>query len=492
MHKENVRSIVEIVAKYAEEIPEAPCVVDDTGIHTYGMVWAEVCKVAALFKKWGLARQERIMVECTQDVRFLIADLACELLDLIFVPTEHKASLERIKTIAEDTEAKMFLFDTEYDVCIKKITLSEMFEEAQNTNEEARRHFPEQENTAEILYTTGTTGKSKGIEITNANNIALAENVKYGTQMKKENVELIPLPLSHSHGLRCCYANLLNGSAVVLVDGVINVKKIWGMIKKYHVTAMDLSPSAVIVLEKLSKGKLQQVADQIDYIQVGTAILSEEAEQILKSRFPNSRLYNFYGSTESGRTCVLNFNTEKKPSGCIGRPTRNAMFLVTDEQRRPIVSSKDNMGLLASAGAMNMRGYWKQPELTEKTMQQGYVYTNDVGYIDEQGYIYVLGRRDDIINYKGIKIAPDEIEEKVLKYPDVLDCACVPKNDPISGQVPKLFIVARDEEKFEKGDLISFLKKYIDENKMPREIELIQEIPRTYNGKVQRRKLIDE
>ena len=342
-----------------------------------------------------------------------------------------------------------------------------------------------------FLYTTGTTGVSKGIEVTHSNNIALAENVKYGTEMKADNIELIPLPLSHSHGLRCCYANLLNGSAVALIEGVSWVKRVFGLIEKYKVTAMDISPSALTVLHKLAGEKLLEISGQIDYIQVGTEALPEDVKEILISYFPSARLYNFYGSTESGRTCVLDFNKDRGRKGCIGKPTRNASFLVTDEKREPIESSAENMGLLATAGAMNMKGYWKQPELTEKIMQNGYIYTNDLGYIDEDGYVYMQGRKDDIINYKGIKIAPQEIEESVRKYEKITDCACVPKADKLSGQVPKLYVVVNDKENFQKKELFDFLKKYVDANKMPKEIEVIDEIPRTYNGKIHRMKLME-
>lgn len=485
-------SIVEVVAEYAKRTPDILCAVDEQGSCTYEKMWEKACRLACFFEQFGVKKRDRIVVECTQDIRFLICKLACELAGAIFVPTEQGASQERVKMIVEDTDAKLFVYRTDYDVEVDKLTFDKVFSEAEKLNgEKMAGRFPQSGDTAEILYTTGTTGKSKGIEITNANNIALAENVKYGTEMKKGNVELIPLPLSHSHGLRCCYANLLNGSTIVIVDGVTKIKCIFQMIEKYQVTALDLSPSAVLVLEKLSKGRFREIAQQIDYIQVGTAILGEEAKEILIENFPDARLYNFYGSTESGRTCVLNFNEERKGAGCIGCPTKNAVFIVTDEARVQIVSSREHMGLLASAGAMNMRGYWKQPELTEEMMQNGYVYTNDVGYIDEDGFIFVLGRKDDIINYKGIKIAPEEIEEKVLKYPDIIDCACVPKDDRMSGQIPKLFVVVRDEVQFSKKELILFLKQYIDENKMPREIELIREIPRTYNGKIQRAKLLD-
>lgn len=486
-------SIVEIVADYAGKDAARLCVADKSGAYTYGEVWEKAQAGARKLAAMGIQEKECVMVECTQDAGYLICDLACELRGAIFVPVEHRASAERVEKIFAETDAGLFLCETEYELPVKRMQAQALISEPEDAalaQEAGNFAFPQPEDTAEILYTTGTTGTSKGIEVTHGNNVALAENVKYGTEMKEGNVEFIPLPLSHSHGLRCCYANMLNGSAVVLLEGVSWVKSVFKMIEQYQVTAMDMSPSALMILEQLAKGQLAKISAQIDYIEVGTEPLQEDVKQMLMAYFPSARLYNFYGSTESGRTCVLDFNKEKDRKKCIGKPTRNARFIVTDEKRQPIESSKEHMGLLASAGPMNMKGYWRQPELTRETMRDGYVYTNDMGYIDEDGYVYMFGRMDNVINCQGIKISPEEIEECARKYEQVMDCACVPMEDKLSGQAPKLFVVVREEGSFQAKDLLIFLKQYIDANKMPRRIEVIDEIPRTSNGKIHRAKLV--
>jgi len=493
--KKTAESIVEILAKHAAKNPDKLCVADESGTYTYKDIWEQVKITAQILKTMKIKPKDRVMVECTQDAEFLICDFACELCGAIFVPIEHRASKERVETILKETDAVVFIASTEYDIPVEMILTKALSEKRENVDLsddiDLLFTFPKMDDTAEILYTTGTTGTSKGIEVTNANNIALAENIKYGTQMKENNIELIPLPLSHSHGIRCCYANILNGSAVALIEGIFRIKKVFGLIEKYKVTAIDMSPSSVLILEQLMKGKLSEINGQIDYIQVGTEILQDHVKELLISYFPSARLYNFYGSTESGRTCVLDFNHDKNKTGCIGKPTKNATFIVTNEMREPIKSSEENMGLLATYGAMNMKGYWRQPELTEKIMQNGYVYTNDLGYIDKDGYIYMFGRKDYIINCNGIKISPEEIEESVSKYEQVIDCACIPKTDKLMGQVPKLFVVVKDKAAFQKKGLYDFLKNYIDGNKMPKEIEIIDEIPRTYNGKIRRAELMN-
>ena len=171
----------------------------------------------------------------------------------------------------------------------------------------------------------------------------------------------------------------------------------------------------------------------------------------------------------------------------------NADFIVVDENRNDITASAtaDEPGFLASSGAINMKGYWKEPGLTAEAMADGFIYTKDLGYIDEEGYIYMLGRKDDVINYGGVKIAPEEIEGQVRTHHAIEDCACIPIKDELTGQAPKLFIALKKDADYDAKEFRAFLKTALDANKQPKVIEIIDEIPRTFNGKIQRKQLME-
>lgn len=477
----------------ARSMPEKMCMIDDTGDYTYGDVYENVKKICCLLEsKYSIIKGDTIVVECNQKAKYLEIALACEWIGAIFVPVENKVVDDKIQDVIHEVEASLFISENEHSVNIENIVYNQIYQVCNdNTVWSNECRLPDSNDVAEILFTTGTTGTPKGIVLTNKNDVAIAENIIYGTKMKKDNVELVPLPISHSHGLRTCYANLVNGGTVVLTDGVTRVKHIFELIDKYKITALDLSPSAARVLIKLSKGALSDYKEQIDFVQIGTAMLDEELKEQLCTLLCDSRLYNFYGSTESGRVCVLDFNLEQGKSGCIGHPARNAQFIITDENRNEIESSSDNMGLLAIAGPMNMKGYYKNQELTDSIMRDGYIFTNDMGYIDESGCVYVMGRADDVINYRGIKISPEEIEAPARKFPALVDCACVPQKDAMCGQVPKLFVVMEEGTETTQKEIITFLKEHLEENRMPKKIVFIEEIPRTSNGKILRKQLLE-
>lgn len=483
------QSIVEAVAYYGNTQPEKLCIADEITKNSYADVWTKVKQISYKLCELGVKKSDYVLVECTQDAKYLICDLACQLIGAIFVPLENKVAHSRLEEIIHDTESRILISNQVHNVEILQINTDKLFESADSEGILTEVCFPSKEQVAQILYTTGTTGKSKGIVITHGNNIALAENIMFGTEMKKESVELIPLPLSHSHGLRSCYGNFLNGSSVVVFDGVMKVKQIFELITQYQVTALDLSPSAAKVLLKLSKGNLNQYREQIDFVQLGTAALGEDVKEELCNIFPQSRLYNFYGSTEAGRSCVLDFNREKGKVGCIGKPAKNATFIVVDEEMNPMKSGEENPGLLAISGDMNMKEYLKEKELTEAVLKDGFVYTNDRGYIDAEGNIFVLGRMDDVINYKGIKISPEEIEEVVNRNPEIYECACVAMDDEMCGQVPRLFLVVKDKNIFDIKKFMNDLKEQIEPNKMPKKVQVIDELPKSSNGKILRRKL---
>ncbi|MDE6312747.1 MAG: acyl--CoA ligase [Lachnospiraceae bacterium] len=489
------RSIVEAVAYHAQNQPDRLCAADDIYALTFQDIWNRILELRGRMQKLGFCAGDKLAVECTQDTNYLVCALACELSCVVFVPLEKHASNERVQDIIETMEPKCLVCENQYQTETLNIPAGEFYgweKDVKGKADIAFEEFPPQEQVAEILYSTGTTGKAKGIVITNENNVAVAENIIHGTQMKENSVELVPMPLSHSHALRTCYANMVNGSSVVLVDGVMKVKKIFQFMEQYDITAFDLSPSAANVLIKLAKKRLQQYNEKIDFIEIGSAVLEEDLKQQLCLIFPQSRLYNFYGSTEAGRSCILDFNKEQDKPGCIGKPTKNAVFIVTDSNHKEIASNRENPGLLAIGGRMNMKKYYQEPKLTAETMIDGFIYTSDLGYIDEEGYVYVLGRMDDVINYNGIKIPPEEIESCARRFDGVTDCACVPQKDTISGQIPKLFVSVSSKEGFDSTELLKFLSKYIDANKMPRKVEVLPEIPRTSNGKLLRRKLRED
>lgn len=483
-------SIAEAVFHYANVQPDKLCLVDDDGCVSYKQYADKIAEYAGYFVRLGIVKEERVVVEACQTIDYLVIGLALQLIGAVFVPVEHNCAVEKISFFAERTDAKVVITCNEGSSPERSwFTYEQMKSLCKEIQPYVPDVFPSKTNVCEILFSTGTTGKEKGIVITNKNNIALAENVMYGVEMEKDNVEMIPSPMNHSHGLRRYYANMYNGSTVVLLGSVVNVKRFFENIDTYGVNSIDLVPSALSVLLKLTKSKFAEYQEKIRYIQFGAAPMMETDKEKICELLPRTRLYNFYGSTESGCICIYNFNREDGKEHCIGKPAFNAKIVIVDDERNEIASSAENTGLLASMGDMNMLEYWKDEEETKKVLVEGVVYSNDVAYYDEDGEIILLGRKGDVINVGGNKVSPEEIENVTKTMPGIEDCGVIPVEDAIKGNVPKLFVQMERGAEFNSIAIRNYIAGKLEPYKVPVYIEQIERIPRSYNGKLLRKEL---
>lgn len=485
------KSIVEAVFSHAQTQPEKLCLADEKCEVTYSAYKDKICRMASLLKDMGIKKNDKVLVEASQTVDYLALELAVQLIGGVFVPVEHNCAFEKSLKIAKAADAVLIITakDATCESSIAHLTMSAFCEKAADSEALSDYTFPEDSDISELLFSTGTTGKEKGIIITHRNNIALAENVIYGVNLEEDNVEMIPSPMNHSHGLRRYYANMFRGATVILISSVMNVLGFFRMLDTYKVNSIDLVPTALTVLLRLSKGKFAEYKDVLRYIQLGSAPLAESDKKTVCALLPKTHLYNFYGSTESGCICIYDFNDGTDKPNCIGKPTHNVKITIVDEDKQEIESSAENTGLLASFGPMNTMGYWKDEEETEKALRNGTIYSNDEAYIDADGDIILLGRKGDVINVGGNKVSPDEIEDAAKKHPDIADCGCIGVKDEMRGSQPKLYVKLKYGRSFDPVSIRDFIASTLEPYKVPEQIEQIDEIPRTFNGKLLRREL---
>ncbi len=483
------RSIVEAVFHHADAVPEKRCLIDDTGAVTYAEYREKILRFAAFFRDEGMRPGDRVVVEACQTIDYLAVQLALQLMGAVFVPVEHNCAHEKVAQFAERAEAAAVICTAGDYAPFRTFLFKTLAALPADAPLYEPDRFPESGDVCEILFSTGTTGKEKGIVITHGNNAALADNVRFGVEMEPDNVELIPSPMNHSHGLRRYYANMYNGSTVLLLGSVMNMPRFFDLIDSYGANSMDLVPTALAVILKLSKDALGKYRDRIRYIQFGAAPMMEADQKKICELLPDTRLYNFYGSTESGCICIYNFNRPDDKPHCIGKPTCHAEIVIVDDDGKPMTSSAAEPGLLSSRGAMNMKGYWKDDEETAKVLRDGVVYSNDVAYFDADGDIILLGRKGDVINVGGKKVSPDEIEDAARVLPGIADCGVIPAEDPMRGSVPKLFVEMKPGAAFDPVAIRSGLAKTLEPFKVPDLIVEIPKIPRSYNGKLLRKEL---
>ena len=515
--EEQISSIVEALKINAEKTPDKLCVGDKKNQVTYKEFWNMVKKAAVYLQEKGVQKGDMVVIRGAQKVEFLLGVFGVQLAGGAVCPLEKAIKDDRIMEIKNFVDSNIYLAEKPVkNTTVNNISLKEMFKVVQNNeavtpnentdnsenvvlNESSdsieavnSKEFslPASDDLSEILFTTGTTGKSKGIEVTFGCNVAIAQNVIDSVGMEKDEIELITTPINHSLAIRRSYGAIYNGSSIVLTDGIKFVEDFFKLLDRYKITAITFVPAILEQVLKFAKDRFATYDNQFHYIQLGSAPLSETNKEILTKMFPTTRLYNTYGATESGCTVILEFSKYGHKKKCIGRTTVNTEILFVDDKRNIVEASLEKPGILAFKGKMNMRSYYKEPEITKEVMDEnGVVYTNDLGYLGEDGLVYLLGRQGDVINMGGIKIAPTEIEEVAMKHEMIKDCACIPIKDEITGEAPKLFVTLNEGYQLDQKELSKYLLSKLESLKVPKTFEVIDEIPRTFNGKIIRKQL---
>ena len=485
-------TVLELIYRHAEVTPDKLCAADRTKAVAYGEMMRRVRAVAGYLMERGVKKGDVVGLRAQQSVEFLACLFGIQWLGAIACPIERSASAARTKEVLAQISSRCML---DVQACgsedVGTFMISDAYAFDGSGPEIAKAGM---EDIAEIIYTTGTTGKSKGILISNRSDLAIAENIIDALSISENEVELITSPMSHSLGLRRMYAEMYKGGSVVLSENFLLYDNFWGLIKKYDVTAISFVPAVLNLILGIYKDELGKLDKQLNYIQLGAAPVHEDVKQHLIELLPTTRLYNIYGSTEAGCVTSLEFSRFTGRHNCIGRPLVNAELFFTDESRKRVLEAVDekSAGYLAFRGDMNMSGYVGDPEMKAEILSSdGVIYTNDIGYRGEDGLIYLLGRAGEVINRGGYKINPVEVEEVAGKLESVKDCACVPMKDDKLGELPKLFIVCEDGFSLTDQQVKSYIRRYLEDYKVPAAIERIEEIPRTFNGKIIRRQLIE-
>lgn len=480
-------TLVEYVKAHAEHSPAKIAVISCGMEYSYSELYQFVQKYSAFLKKQGLRPGDSVVVRSVQSVNYIITYLAVHYCSGVITTLEKSTAADKVMEIADLVSAKMIISNDREGLCSKFIyvDIQQVMDDLKDMPPESEQ-FPQKEDSADILFTTGTTGQSKGVELSHGAVIAGAENIAFGCEMKRDTVLVVPNPLSHSNAIKNMGACFIVGCTFYVLDGITDLNAYFNALdyRKGRVATV-LPPAAIRTIFQLAKSKLASYAHRLDYLMAATAPLPEPDRETLRELLPDTRLYNHYGCSESSSICIYDFNKYAELKNCAGKVMPHSHVFFVDDDKKEIVSSADNLGLLAVKGDATMKGYYKEPGLTDEILINGAIYTKDMGYMDENGFVFILGRNDDVINVGGFKISPLEVEEAALEYEGVKDCICIATEDEITGQALKLLIVA--DERLDILLLKKFMFSKLKSYQMPNQYEVVEKIERTYNGKLNRK-----
>ena len=429
------------IAQFALSQPDKPAVVCGEDSMTYAQLWQAIEARAEALKAGGLQPRHPYVYRANQDIGFIVTYCAVHYLGAVAVPLGHDATEENFQAVRREVES-----------------------------------YPFPPEIVDTLYTTGTTGKSKGVMLSQTCLQSCAENFICDLHFNKDLLFIISGPLNHIASLFKIHPTLSAGGTVCILDGLKDMNAFFKVFDlPYQQFATFLVPASIRLIMQFSYEKLCSLASKIAFIETGAAPITHAEMEQLSKALPQSKLYNTYGGTEIGCVATYDFNDGKYMEGCIGRPLKNASVEISPE------------GTVIVSGLTIMSGYLGDEEATKKVIIDGKVYMSDLGYFDENGLIHLSGRLGDVINVGGYKVNPLEVENVAAAFPGVKDCICIAAVHPVIGTVLKLLVETEGGADFDKHALAVHIKSKLDSYKVPTMYEKVDAIRYTYNGKKDRK-----
>jgi len=429
------------IRQFSVTTPDKPAVICGSEQITYSGLWKAIVEKAEALKSEGLKPHRAYVYRASQDIDFIVTYCAIHYLHAVAVPLEHLATEGNFNAVKQEVDGHIFDDDI-----------------------------------TDTLFTTGTTGKSKGVMLSQTCLTSCADNFISDLKFSPELLFIISGPLNHIASLFKIHPTLSVGATLYIIDGLKDMNAFFRIFDQpFTKFGTFLVPASIRMIMQFSYERLCSLAPKIDLIETGAApITTKDMEQLSKA-LPTSRLYNTYGGTEIGCVATYDFNDGKYMEGCIGRPLKNAVVEISPD------------GNMVISGSTIMSGYVNDKENTDKVIIDGKVHMSDLGYFDEDGLIHLTGRTGDVINIGGYKINPIEVENAASSFPGIKECICVEGKHPIIGSVLKLIAVLEDGANLDKHALAVHIKSKLDPYKVPTLYETAESIKYTYNGKIDRK-----
>lgn len=295
------------------------------------------------------------------------------------------------------------------------------------------------------------------------------------------------IPMNHVFGFMANVGfNFYSGGSLVTVPAP-TPDTLMDAIEKHKPTSFPTVPALVIALLNHPRFKAAEVSFATGVFCGGSALPVEVFHAF--EREANCRIVEGFGMSESCQQVTANSTRGKRKIGSVGVPYPNTDVLVVDDETGTKLMPPGQPGEIIWRGPQMMRGYWNNPEETANTIRDGWLYTGDIGYLDEDGFLYLVDRKKDMIICSGFNVYPREIDEVCYAMPEVLDACTIGVPHPKRGETPRVYIVLKEGAQLTAEEVIARCREKLTAYKVPTEVEFLQDLPRTLAGKADRKAL---
>ena len=499
-------TVGDLLRRSATRQPDRTAIIDGDLRRTYRELDDAVNRAANALAERGLAKGDRLALLGHNSYGFVVTYFACARLGVICVPVNYMLSAAEVAYILEHSgatamvaeDALVPLAEAGIDAAAAPVAVRGVIGDERagwepvsgwTTHSDAAEPVVElaDDDTVELLYTSGTESRPKGTMLTSRSLIAQHVSCFVDGEMTPDDVEVHALPLFHSAQLHCFFTPSIHLGAVNVLLPKADPAAMLAAVEAERATKLFCPPTVWIALlnhPDLDRRDLSSLRKGY----YGASIMPVEVLAELGERLPGVRLFNFYGQTEmSPLATVLGPDDQVRKAGSAGRPALNVETQVVDDGGRPVAAGE--VGEIVHRSPQAMLGYWDDAAKTAETFRDGWLHTGDLGILDDEGYLYVVDRKKDMIKSGGENVASREVEEVIHAHPAVAEAAVFGIPHPRWIEAVAAVVVPRAGHELAAEEVTRFCRDRLAGFKTPRYVVIAGELPKNPSGKILKREL---
>ena len=461
---------------------------------TYREFFEKAQRIAAYFQNKGYQKEDIIALYSLNSDVFLVCYYGIQLGGFTVMPVNTKLAAPEVEYIFSNSEAKGLIYDVRIEETINQTNYSfadllviggEKDSLGKILEDESLLFTAVEltgEDTAVVMYTSGTTGKPKGVMLTNNNVKAAGEIWSEAMSIKENDRMLVSTPLFHCAASHVFVVPVTYKGGSIIIEEAFSPDKTLDMLQQESPTMFFGVPAMFSIILNLPDIK-QVKLPNLRLFGYGAAPMPYELVKTLKETFPNVAVQNLYGQTENAPAAsTLKDHLALEKIGSVGEKLPQTDIQVVDEFGEPLPVGQ--VGEIVVKGPQVMKGYLRNPEATHQAMKNGWLYSGDLGKFDEDGLLYIVDRKKDMIIRGGENVYPVEVEEVLYQIPQLMESAVVGVPHEIYGEVPKAYAVVKNGQSITEEEIKSYCETQLAKYKVPFEVEFMEELPRNASGKV--------
>lgn len=488
-------TVGEMLRNRAEFSPHLEAVVHWDERYTYGEFNRQVNRLAHFMLELDVQKGERIGILCSTNYPFAMVFLAAAKIGAVAVPINWRLNSEELQWVMEHSEPKILFFDEEFSRIADELEPCDFLERMVRVSvdrklnppfEEALEEFPDTEPEADVqmedpvalTYTSGTTGSPKGVITTHANLYASGMSATLTLDVRRGDRFLVTTPLFRASGISVLVNALVLGVSVVFMPD-FHPARVWEVVEQERVTHMLCLPGMLTyMLPALMDGEWD--TGSLREMFCGGGKVSEDLiRQYDSLGFPIVQIYE--ASEFSGGITFWTSDMGLSTCGSAGKQLLGEIKVIDPETGEE--APQGEIGEVLCRGPQMSPGYWKDPSETEKTLRDGWFHTGDAGRLDEDGFLYIVDRCQDLIHCDNERILSTQVEDVLAEVEGVAEVAVVGVQDPVRGELPLAYVVKEEDASLTEEDVFRHGREHLAEHQLA-EVSFIEGLPRNSMGKV--------